>query len=303
MISIVTLAAVVSAALACNVQDQPDITVSAVTEDVYVLVCGSMNSTAIATAEGIVVIDTFETPEQARAARALIEGLGRGPVRYVINTHHHGDHVFGNQAYSDLPIIAHAEAARAIVDSRPNAEWASQIAEDHPGFVLTLPNALYEGDGMKIVLGGKTLVLKHFRRAHSFSDTVVFSASDGVLVCADLVFNEMINFWTGECGIDVDNWIAALDELSRWQGVDYVVPGHGAVGGAEIIRARREYLADLRETVVGAMQRGSSLEEAMDRMLAALAEYSSLAGAGRNLRNNIEIAWQIYADKQRTPGQ
>lgn len=306
-----------------------ELTVTAVQDDVLVVSGGGGNVTAVRTAEGVVVIDSFVSPAAGAGARALIEKQFPGaPIRYLINTHHHWDHTFGNQIFRDALIIAHinnsdrvgrdyaeraaeyAGSAGKIADlERHLAEHAGAdpakieelkkelerwqgIRRNYGDFALT-PAPFSLESGARLEFGGKTFHLLHFGKGHTDGDIVILIPEDRLLVTGDLLFHHTIPYIDVPAGADIDNWAATLGRLiGRAAEFDTVVPGHGLVGTADALRDMRAYLLDLRAAVQQAKAAGTSLEQAKTEI--TLDQYKGYARYNA-LPANIEAAWRIVA--------
>lgn len=327
MKSVIICLAVLLAAMAPP-QDE-EILMTPLRANVRLITGGGGNITVVAGPNGLAVVDTFYTLKAAREARRLIGEFSSQPLLYVVNTHYHGDHTFGNQVFSDAPIIAHKNAAdtlivryeqvairnkaagdkvkqleeefRKAVESDADAakrikeelDKAREEAGDMYGFVLTPPDQYFE-EGMELDLGEVTLRLLYLGPAHTSGDLVILVPQSKLLVAGDLIFNRRIPYIDVDAGADVANWIAALDSLLAMQEeYSIVVPGHGEAGGAEIIQEQRDYLSDLLEAVKAAKSEGKTLEQAKAEI--ALGRYSDYGGYDR-LHTNVEACWK-YLDR------
>ena len=195
--------------------------------------------TVVATDEGRVVIDTTSYPVFARQVRGLVDHETSGSWRFVINTHRHFDHVAGNSAFEECVFIAPRlvyEAMQAYtpdwVDARV-ADWESQgrfrrdwLGED---FHFVLPQVSFERE-FTLRLGGITFEAMSLG-GHNPECTAVFLIEPRILVASDLVFNGKPAY-LGEG--DRWQWISALKKLMQLQPT-VVIPGHGQVGGAELL--------------------------------------------------------------------
>ena len=300
-----------------------DITKNLLSEKILVLHGVGGNVTAIATDEGLVVIDTFTTPECALQARKIIEGHFNKPVRYLINTHFHADHFCGNQVYSDVVKIGFVglaehfkrrygedlvQAIKAEIDAlqeklektdegsaeavelENQLEQLSRQLKDFDGFVLTPPDISLHGNAA-IRLGGKTLEILHFGKAHTDTDLVILVPEEQLLVMGDLYWDSRIAY-IDPVESDPQNWIRTLDQIiDSGRDVQYVVPGHGNVKGLEALTVQRNYLQTLWNAVAGARDRGLTLEQAKAEI--KLEQYKDYANYERGLPFMIESCWRI----------
>ena len=205
----------------------------------------SANSTFLVTAEGIVVVDTGLNEQEGSKLLAEIRKISSAPVRYIVNTHFHPDHIGGNSVVG------------------PGAWIFSN------GLQLQ-PRAFIYSEGKKIVfptrakfrIGGRHVEVLFPGPAHTLRDAVVYFPDEHAIATGDLFLN-------GSCPAmdegDMENWIDALDEMLKMP-VDTFVPGHFEVGDKEQLRHFRDYLAELREQVARLFRSGASLAEVKKKL-------------------------------------
>lgn len=218
--------------------------------------------------DGVAVVDTFENPAAAQALLDEIRKKTSLPIRFVVNTHYHIDHVAGNN------IFAAAGATILAQDNVRNWErtenlkfFGAKITPEQKQMVesLGLPTVTYK-DRVDLYLGARHLVVVSLP-GHTGGDTVVFIPDANVLFCGDL-------FWKHTLPNLIDAstkpWIETLDAmLSRHPEASFV-PGHGEVGRAQDLRDFRDYLAALREAVGAAQSAGKSGDDLVNDVLAKL---------------------------------
>lgn len=269
-------------ATALSALSQP-IQTTEITDDVIVVHGGGGNITAVRTDDGILVTDSFISPEAAREARDLIEKhFPDATIRYLVNTHHHSDHVGGNQCFKDVAIVGHRNLERGMMRERAAAKAES---EDY----VATPPAVQISANTTIKLGGKTFEILHFGTGHTDNDLVVLDRQDKLLIMGDLLF--VRKCYIMNSGSDVKNWIATLDKLMiRSDRYQYVVPGHGAVvTDASALKQLQDYLVDLWTAVTDAHRKGLTLEEAKQEIrLEEYAEYGDYDQLGLD----IEVCWR-----------
>jgi cyclase len=213
-------------------------------------------------------------------AREILQAITRTtdkPVRFVFNTHYHADHGFGNAVFVDAgaTIVSSRQCAEES-KSKGETDWRSQVlnrgqrptATEHDkavaeetrakGYRLEHPTLLFDGH-MAFDDGEQRVELIHVGPGHTIGDAVAYLPKDKILVTGDLCVNWPNGNNTGDRDADHENWIKALDQLSRWE-VKTVVPGHGRVGAADILRGQRDYLAAIVEQVRAGIQAGKTLE-------------------------------------------
>ena len=194
------------------------------------------NPSFVVTSDGVVVIDTPQLPTKAVAMRR--EAEAHGPIRYVINTEHHVDHIFGNYYFRGAgPVIAHVEVARnfmlATQHPSPYAYAREALPTDDPAGVAIFPDeetyfqdpnrpAITFTQDLTLKVGGHTFELL-FTPGHTVGQIAVHVPEERVVFTGDTIFCEC-QTWLYVS--NVDQWLAALDRI-RALDVDHVVPGHG----------------------------------------------------------------------------
>lgn len=153
---------------------------------------GAANSGFIVTGKGVVVIDAQGPRPLAEELRAKIRRTTDEPIAYVVNTHYHGDHTFGNQYFSDAAIIAHEKSREALIkrDEGHRAMFRKFFGEDSLNdFRLTLPDMTIT-DRLTLMLGDKAIeIIYPGAKAHTEGDLFVWVPEDKVLFAGDLLYN------------------------------------------------------------------------------------------------------------------
>ncbi|MES1948811.1 metallo-hydrolase/oxidoreductase [Salinisphaera sp. C84B14] len=212
-------------------------------------------------ADCVAVIDTGGSPYVGRALRRAIEVRTSTPVCYVINTHMHPDHVFGNAAFADTDAryiaaagFAHALAARRTTYLK-RAERTLGVAVSDGWIVM--PDDVVDSR-MRLDLGGRSLQLTAWADAHTDNDLTVFDEASHTLFTGDLLFVDRVP----AIDASLSGWLdvtASLDALARE--VAHVVPGHGPAGqGLDAMLApQTHYLEAIRDQVQSAIDDGYGL--------------------------------------------
>jgi len=218
----------------------------------YLMNNETANAGFVVTEQGAVVVDTLDSPARGRAMAAAIAQQARRPVRFVVNTHHHSDHVFGNQAF-DAPIIAHYSLADELAESMARdlsplaiAAWVSEHPEDvwlAEELEVRYPNVLFDGQ-LVLDLPPHKLILQHLG-GHTPDSTILDLPEQGVLFAGDLVFEGRVPFLRQA---NIAGTVRALSRLERL-GPRQIVPGHGAVCDMAYVTRVRGYLEALQDTV------------------------------------------------------
>ena len=253
------------------------------------------NTTFLITRDGVVVVDTRVTPNEAKQVLAEIRKRTDLPILYTINTHYHGDHTFGNQVFEGKgPIIAHESVRRNLFGASGNDHLEYFKSENIPGMdetVVTLPNLVFKEE-MEIFVGGYSLRLMHVR-GHTDGDVYIYIEQLKTLITGDLVSYKKIPSLKDAY---VEEWIAAMDLLGDFDAEIYI-PGHGEPGGKPVLIAMKHYLLKLKEMILKQLEKGKSLKETQAVIRPVLAEkYKSWKNL-KWLDANIERAYLEYSLK------
>jgi len=193
--------------------------------------------------DGIVVVDTLTSAKEAKRFIRDIRAVSRKPIRYVVNTHYHLDHVFGNSEFVKLGavVIAQENDKKAMEKTAPdtlkNIGEYGFTPQDMKGTKLAYP-ALAYGDRMTIDIGGQQIELIHARYSHTVGDTLVYLPDRKILFAGDVLFTDYHPF-LGEGNIE--EWAKELDDIESMD-VEKIIPGHGPLSGKKDLEDMKEYL-------------------------------------------------------------
>jgi quinoprotein relay system zinc metallohydrolase 2 len=213
--------------------------------------------------EAVAVIDTGGSAAEGRRLRAAIRAVTALPIRYVINTHMHPDHVLGNAAFvEDAPaFVGHAKlpaalTARGMLYLQNQARELGAVAV---GTRAILPTLTVDSR-MEIDLGGRVLRLVAHRTAHTDNDLSVYDVQTSTLWLADLLFIDRIPAIDGS----LNGWLEVIAELRRMPAAR-VIPGHGPVVAdwPAALDGEERYLRTLRDEIRTLQRRGGTMEEAV----------------------------------------
>ena len=218
--------------------------------------------------EAVAVIDTGGSPAVGRALRDAVAALTGLPVRYVINTHVHPDHLFGNAAFADTGavFVGHHRLSPALAARGAYYlhSYRDQIgAEAIAGVRLIPPTLAVEGE-TTLDLGGRALrLIAAAPAAHSDCDLVVLDAASGTLFTGDLLFVRHVPVLDGS----LPGWLSLLPVLAALPAVQ-AVPGHGprAVPWPAALEDERRYLATLAADTRRLIAAGVPLAAAVPRI-------------------------------------
>jgi cyclase len=213
----------------------------------------------------ITAIDALFTPAMTRALLDEVRRVtGRDPTQ-LIDTHHHVDHTLGNALFPDSArIIAHArtkqEMERAGLGVLPLIErLAPHFAGQLDGVAERLPDVTFEGDELRVDVGGRVLTLLHYGTGHTRGDVLVYLPDERVLFAGDVAFFHVTPLaHEGHIG----NWINVIERVLDETHVETIVPGHGPVGTAADLRKTLGYLRLIHDSARRAFDADVSEEEA-----------------------------------------
>jgi glyoxylase-like metal-dependent hydrolase (beta-lactamase superfamily II) len=240
---------------------------------------GASNSGLVGRGGGLVV-DTFYDLVRTRRLMDLYGTVIDGAPRRLLNTHHNGDHCWGNQLFAEVgtEIIGHRLCAEffrreatpelfvALCEAEEVPPAFAQLAEslrafDFHDIVLTPPTTLIDADTV-LDLDGTEAHLLYVGPAHTPGDVVVHLPAEGVVFTGDVLFHQCTPIgWEGTFA----NWIAALERIEALEPA-VVVPGHGPLADVDGLRGQREYLQYVRDEARGSFDAGRSTLEAARRI-------------------------------------
>lgn len=187
-----------------------------------------LNVGAIVCGDGVCVIDTRAHHNQARELIGHVTEISSLPIKWVINTHHHWDHTFGNGAFPDADIWGHERCAVALADyGQAMLARVKKMAPGHAAsfdeVVITPPRFTMQ-DAVTVTFAGRSVELRHLGRGHTDNDIVVIVPDSGVVFAGDLIENGAPPSYGDAFPLEWPATAAALTDLVT----DAVVPGHGA---------------------------------------------------------------------------
>jgi glyoxylase-like metal-dependent hydrolase (beta-lactamase superfamily II) len=225
-------------------------------------------SVFLVTTDGIIATD----PINADAAKWLKAELAKRfnkPVKYLIYSHDHVDHIAGGEVFADTAVVvAHERARRDIIDEkRPTA----------------VPEITFL-DEMTIELGGKTVELSYVGRGHSDNMVVMRFPAERVLFAVDFIPIRTLA-WKNLTDAYIPDWMSAIEWVEAMD-FDILAPGHGPLGTKADATAFRQYMNELYDQVVSADRAGKSLEEMQESI--RLEAYSDWGNYEAHRKLNIE---------------
>jgi glyoxylase-like metal-dependent hydrolase (beta-lactamase superfamily II) len=202
-----------------------------------------LNIGAIVCSDGVVIIDTRADRVQARRLADDIGDISRLPVRWVVNTHHHWDHTFGNCEFADAAIWGHTRCAQALIEhGETMRSRVKELAPDHADEfdrVEIVPPTHTFPEEVTVSFGGRTIEMRHLGRGHTDNDIVVRVLDADVVFAGDLVEEGAPPAFGDSFPLE---WPDTASSLLSMVG-SVVVPGHGASVDAAFVAGQQAELA------------------------------------------------------------
>ena len=228
-------------------------------EHLYLLTGAGGNMAAYVGPDGVLLVDDdFEAMNEK--LRAAVTGISEKPVRFVVITHWHFDHVGGNEALARTGalIIAHENVRKRMAAGQLITLIDQQIP---PASAEALP-VITMTDSLTIRVGDEDVVVFHVPRAHTDGDAVVLFRKANVIHAGDIFFNCGYPFIDISSGGTIDGMIAAADTILKLSDEKTrIIPGHGLVTDRAGLEIYAQLLRDFREAIAREIASGKSLEE------------------------------------------
>lgn len=236
---------------------------------------GAANSNVIVTDEGLIVIDgTCRGPGDPTWLKQELGRLYDVPVKYVILSHDHEDHICDLQVFDDTAVtVSHALTRQHVVREGRNT---------------SVPDIVFDEE-MEIHLGGKKIILYYFGPTHSNNLIQVHFPEEGVLIAPDIARAERSLALPDFRDADIDNLIETLGVLAKLDDVEHVIPGHWEATNQESLLEYRDYVVALRDRVLEEMMKGATIEQILERV--TMDDFSDYGNIDIWLQSNIISMW------------
>ena len=237
--------------------------------------------------DSLLVFDALGYPVQSKAFISAAKKAGGGKqISHLINSHHHGDHVAGNQFFLPAQISSHPYCRQEVLKAIPNtpASWpkADGLADGTEVRKLVPPTVTFE-DNLIYNIGGNTVEFRFVGPAHTWGDLVAYLPQHKILFAADLAFFHLVPYCHNA---HVSKWMESIDKVMKWD-VDVIVPGHGPVGGKKDLAESGEYFRFLKTEVKkrydAKMSPGAAAADIK------MGKYDNWMGSERLLMNTVRL--------------
>ena len=256
------------------------------------------NSGFIIGDDGVLVIDAMMVASQVRPYLEEIRKVTDKPIRYLVNTHHHVDHSFGNQFYLPTEVVSHRGCRESMITAGADVESLSQrypqYRDDWVQSRLTPASITYE-DKMIVHLGDRVIELLHPGPAHTYGDTLVYLPREKVLFTGDVAFQYLTPLARDG---HVSNWIKVTNGILKDVNATTLVMGHGPVSGKEAVSWTLKYLRLVKRVSKSHFDQGASVEDASRAV--RLGEYADWVDPER-VMVNVQRLYQEFRGELPTP--
>jgi len=218
--------------------------------------------------DGVAVIDTFQDPRPAKALLSEIRMLTPLPIRFVVNTHYHLDHVNGNDVFAAVgaTIVAHRNV-RAWMRTENIKMLDPPVTPEKKARVQSLPlPAIVHSSQIDLYLGSRRINVRYYP-GHTGGDSIVWIPDAHIVFCGDMLWKEHV---PNLIDASTKAWIESLDAMEKDYGPSMWVPGHGSVAKGQDVKIFRKYLQDLIASVRREQAAGKSGDALVQALLPGL---------------------------------
>jgi cyclase len=254
---------------------------------------GGCNNIWVVFKDHVVVIDA-NFPKEAEDVLAAVKKTTDKPVKYVLDTHHHGDHAYGNAVWAKAAakVLGSKNCARLLKTSGPMA-WEN-AAKDRKDVAASELKQVDEAFDEKLVLEDDTqrVELLYLGHAHTSGDAVAYLPKHKILCTGDACVNGAFNYMGHS---NSASWIQCLEKMEKLD-VKLVCPGHGAVATRELVGKQKRYFAEMREHVKKGIEAKKSLEDITASL--ELPWYKEWTGKdAKEIKDNVEHVYKEMTGK------
>lgn len=243
-----------------------EVTATRVAGNIHMLQGAGGNIGVSAGEDGILIVDDQYAP-LAPKIKAALAGISDKPVKFVLNTHHHGDHTGGNEVFGEMaPIIAHTNVRKRL----------SETGDGKPPIPASLPVITFD-DRLTVHINGEDIRAVHFPNGHTDGDSVIFFTRSNVVHMGDNFFAGRFPFVDIDSGGSVRGLIRNLDKvIADLPGDVKVIPGHGPLSTMADLTEYRVMIEDALKIVAVGLENGRTLEQLQnDKVLEKYASWGT----------------------------
>lgn len=269
---------------------------------------GWSNAGLIAGKKSSLLVDTLFDLPLTRKMLEAIEAKTKTPIGQLVNTHHNGDHCYGNELVTGAEIIAHRACRDEMAhlppaglqmmmkawEGTPEGRYAKECFSDFDfnGITLTLPTRVFE-DRLTLEVDGSPVELIFLGPAHTGGDIIVHFPEENVVFTGDLLFHKCTPIMWDGTG---EQWMKALDAIIALN-AEVVVPGHGPLANNEGVQAQKDYFIYLSDHAKELFDRGVPLGEAVKKIdMGVYADW----GESERVAANVMRLYQIFSGETET---
>lgn len=250
---------------------------------------GLTNAGIIIGDDSVLVIDSLRVPSFARDLIQDVKTITEKPIGFVIDTHSHWDHSWGNEEFPEATIIGHKNCYAEMIDMEWNEEWRKKVVSSNDPWSeegnlvnITPPNMTFE-TSMQLYFGGREIDLKYFGRAHTSGDIYIHLPKEKIVFTGDVAQDGGVPY-LGDCypadWPETDNQLASLP-------IERFMSGHGPIGDHNALVEAKDFIHTLVDSLKHAIADGQDSLEAskyvINEMSPKYGDWRSFDRIGENL--------------------
>ena len=250
---------------------------------------GLTNAGIIIGDDSVLVIDSLRVPSFARDLIQDVKTITEKPIGFVIDTHSHWDHSWGNEEFPEATIIGHKNCSAEMIDMEWNEEWRTKVVSSNDPWSeegnlvnITPPNMTFE-TSMQLYFGGREIDLKYFGRAHTSGDIYIHLPKEKIVFTGDVAQDGGVPY-LGDCypadWPETDNQLASLP-------IERFMSGHGPIGDHNALVEAKDFIHTLVGSVKHAIADGQDSLQAskyvINEMSPKYGDWRSFDRIGENL--------------------
>ena len=231
---------------------------------------GAGNAGAILLQDQVVVVDS-QYLKHAKELRREIERITSKKIRFLLLTHSHSDHVFGNEVFRDCEIVAH-RSLKDRMQELLSTTWSKESLEKQvaelrktdperasrfEGVQITLPTRVFDEE-FKIAGGNLDILMRHVG-GHTRDSSIVYFPNEQVLFSGDIIFSQTFPYG-GDPTADPDEWLQTLKDILAMP-VKTIVPGHGPICNKREVQAYIDFIETVKSKMIAMIRAGKASEE------------------------------------------